>query len=127
MSYVILVTALLLIQYTFFSFRAGAARSKGEVKAPAVAGEENFERCLRVQMNTLEQLVVILPAMWVCAVYFRPDVAAILGAVFIVGRFIYSAAYLNDPSKRGTGFIIGFLASVVLIICCLYAAITGLI
>ena len=97
------------------------------MKAPAMSGEENFERCLRVQMNTLEQLVVILPAMWVCAVYFRPDVAAILGAVFIVGRFIYSAAYLNDPSKRGIGFLIGFLASVVLIICSLYAAITGLI
>jgi|TARA_B110000908_G_C10179372_1_gene414874 glutathione S-transferase len=127
MSYVILVTALLLIQYTFFSMRAGAARGKGDVKAPAMSGDDNFERCLRVQMNTLEQLAVTLPAMWICAAYFRADVAAILGAAFLISRFIYSAAYLNDASKRGLGMMIGFFANMILILCCLYVAIVGLI
>ena len=127
MSYVILVTALLLIQYTFFAMRAGAARVKGEVTAPATSGDDNFERCLRVQMNTLEQLAVTLPAMWICAVYFRADVAAILGAAFLIGRFIYSAAYLNDPSKRGLGMMIGFIANMLSILVCLYVAIMGLI
>jgi glutathione S-transferase len=127
MSYVILVTVLLLSQYTFFSMRAGAARGKGEVKAPATSGDDNFERCLRVQMNTLEQLAVTVPTMWICAVYFREDVAATLGAAFLIGRFIYSAAYLSDASKRGPGMMIGFFANMVLILCCLYVAITGLI
>ncbi len=127
MSYVIIVTVLLLTQYTFFAMRAGQARGKGEVKAPAVSGDENFERNLRIQMNTLEQLIITLPAMWICAFYFRADVSAILGFIFIIGRFIYSAAYLGDPTKRGTGMIIGFVANVGLLLCCLYSAAITLI
>lgn len=127
MSYVILVTMLLLVQYTFFSLRAGGARGKSEVKAPAMSGDENFERCLRVQLNTLEQLVVTLPAMWICAVYFRYDVAAALGAVFLIGRFLYSSGYISDPSKRAPGMIIGFVANVALVLCCLYVAVMGII
>ena len=127
MSYVIIVTVLLLIQYTFFAMRAGQARGKGEVKAPAVSGNENFERNLRIQMNTLEQLIVTLPAMWICAFYFSVNVAAILGLVFLVGRFVYSAAYLGDPTKRGLGMMIGFFANVGLLLCCLYAAVVALI
>ena len=127
MSYVIIVTVLLLIQYTFFAMRAGQARGKGEVKAPAVSGDENFERSLRIQINTLEQLIITIPAMLICAFYFRSDVAAILGFIFIIGRFIYSAAYLGDPTKRGTGMMIGFMANVALLLCCLYAAVIVLI
>ncbi|MEM7360698.1 MAG: MAPEG family protein [Pseudomonadota bacterium] len=123
MGYVILVTVLLLVQYLYFAFRAGGARGKGEVKAPAISGDEHFERCLRVQMNTLEQLIITLPSMWICAVYFRADVAAILGTVFLLSRFIYSKAYLSDPTGRGTGMIIGLLANLGLMLCCLYVAI----
>jgi uncharacterized membrane protein YecN with MAPEG domain len=127
MSYVILVTVLLLVQYTHFALRAGGARGKGDVQAPAMSGDENFERCLRVQINTLEQLVVTLPSMWICAIYFRYDVAAALGFAFLVGRFVYSAAYISDPSKRGTGMIIGFVANVALLLCCLYVAVMGIV
>lgn len=123
MGFVILVTVLLLVQYLYFAFRAGGARGKGEVKAPAVTGDEHFERCLRIQLNTLEQLAITLPSMWICAVYFRTDVAAILGAIFLLSRFVYSRAYLADPAGRGTGMIIGLLANLGLMLCCLYVAI----
>ena len=43
MSYVVLVSTLLLIQYTFFSMRAGIARGKADIKAPATSGDEHFE------------------------------------------------------------------------------------
>lgn len=127
MSYLIFVTVALLIQYTYFSMSAGIARDKGDVKAPAMSGDENFERKLRVQMNTLEQLIITIPAMWICGVYFRADVAAILGLVFLVGRFIYCTAYLNNPASRGKGMIIGFLANMALLLCCLVVAITKLL
>jgi len=127
MSYVIIVTVLLLIQYTFFAMRAGQARGKGEVKAPAVSGDEHFERNLRIQMNTLEQLIITIPTMWICAFYFSVNVAAILGLVFLIGRFVYSAAYLGDPTKRGLGMMIGFVANIGLLLCCLYAAVVALI
>jgi hypothetical protein len=84
MTYVALVTLVILIQYIFFVMQAGRARSKASLVAPATTGNEMHERKSRVQINTLEQLIVILPAMMICAHYFRPDVAAILGWVFIM-------------------------------------------
>ena len=126
MSYIILVTVALLIQYTYFSMSAGMERVKADIKAPATTGDETFERKLRVQMNTLEQLIITIPAMWICGIYFRADVAAILGLIFLVGRFIFSAAYINEPASRSKGMIIGFLANMALLVCCLITAITHL-
>lgn len=111
MTYVALVTLLILIQYFYFAMRAGSARGKSNVQAPAMTGDENFERALRVQLNTLEQMVITVPAMWICATYFRADVAAVLGAVFLIGRFVYSAGYIGDPSKRGPGMLISAVAN----------------
>lgn len=127
MAYVIIVTVLLLIQYTFFAMRAGMARGKAEIMAPATSGDEHYERCNRVHLNTLEQMAVTLPAMWVCATFFRADVAAGLGLVFLIGRFLFSAAYINAPESRAPGMVIGFLANIALLLCCLYTAVMMLI
>lgn len=126
MSIVVLISTLLLIQYTYFSMRAGLARGKAQVQAPATSGNEHFERNLRVQMNTLEQLIITLPSMWVCAIYFRADVAAALGFIFLIGRFVYSAAYIKDPATRAPGMIIGFIANMALLGCGLFIAVRGL-
>ena len=126
MTYVILVTILLLLQFMYFMGLAGSARGKADIKAPATTGDEAYERANRVHLNTLEQLIITLPAMWICAVYFRTDVAAILGAAFLVGRFVYAAAYQKDPSKRGTGMMIGFLANIALLLCGLYVVVSKL-
>lgn len=123
---VALVTLLILIQYMYFTLQAGMARGK-EITAPATTGDEMFERKLRIQLNTLEQMMVTLPAMWVCAHYFRDDVAAILGTAFIVGRFLYASAYTKDPTKRAPGFIVGFFANVILILCSLWGVINQLV
>ena len=114
MHYVGIVTILLLIQYTAYTLLCGLARGKETVVAPATSGDENFERAFRVQMNTLEQMAVTIPAMWICAYFFSPIWAASLGVVFMVGRLVYRQAYMRDPSTRGTGMIIGFSANMVL-------------
>lgn len=123
MTFVILVTILMLVQFMYFGFKVGAARGTGNVQAPAMSGDPHFERCNRVHMNTLEQLIVTLPAMWMCAVYFRIDAAAILGAVFIVGRFLYASGYIADPAKRSTGMMIGFFATCILLLLDLYVVV----
>jgi len=123
---VALVTLLILIQYMYFTLRAGMARGK-EIKAPATSGDEIFERKLRVQLNTLEQMMVTLPAMWVCAHFYRTDAAWILGTAFIVGRFLYSSMYVKDPSKRAPGFIIGFFANVLLVLASLWGVVSQLV
>ncbi len=116
MDFVALVTLLLLAQYLFFIAMTGKARDEIGIKAPATTGDEVFERILRVQLNTLEQLVVTLPAMWLCAHYFSTGFAGTMGVVFFAGRIVYRKAYIADPSTRSTGMIMGLLANVLLLI-----------
>jgi len=123
MQYVSLVTILLLIQYLIFTMMVGAARGKSGIKAPAVTGDEHFERAYRVQMNTLEQLVITMPAQWLS----EPTVAAALGLTYFVGRVLYRAGYMKSPEKRGIGFGIGFLGTVGLIGTALWGIIDNVI
>ncbi|HAU68527.1 MAG TPA: MAPEG family protein [Gammaproteobacteria bacterium] len=122
MEYVVLITVLILLHYMYLGFKVGGARGKYDVKAPATTGNEIFERHMRAHMNTLEQLVMTLPALWLCAYFFRADVAAILGAIFLIGRVMYAIGYVNEPSKRGNGMMIGFVASLGLLGCSLFGA-----
>jgi len=124
MEFVAIVTLLLLCQYIVYMGLVGKARVAGGVEAPAVTGDETFERAYRVQLNTLEQLMVTLPAMWVCAVFFMPSVAAALGLAFFLGRILYRNGYMTDPKKRGPGMMIGFLANVLLILTALWGVAT---
>ena len=126
MEYVALVTLLILGQYTFFIAMCGKARAASGIKAPAVTGDETFERAYRVQMNTLEQMALALPAMWVCGYYMSATLAAWLGLAFFVGRILYRQSYMKDPASRGPGMIIGFLASSIMILTGLWGVINQL-
>ena len=126
MEFVALVTLLLVFQYLTYMMLCGAARAKSGIQAPAVTGDENFERAYRVQMNTLEQLMVVLPALWVSGMYFDSLVAALLGLAFFLGRVMYRAGYVKDPEKRGMGFGIGFVAVLCLIGTGLWGVISAL-
>ncbi len=123
MGYVALVTILILAQYLFFTVKAGLARGKDGVKAPAMTGGEQFERCLRVQLNTLEQMAISIPAMWLCASFFRADVAAVFGITYLIGRFIYAASYVTAPEKRVLGMATTVLSNVILMLCALFGVI----
>lgn len=114
MELVSIVAALALLQYSVYVQKAGAARGSFGVPAPTTTGNEDFERQLRVQSNTVEQLVIFLPMLFVFAHYVRPDVAAGLGAVFILGRSLYARAYVTDPAKRGPGFLLTVISNLVL-------------
>jgi glutathione S-transferase len=126
MPYVHIVTALAVLQFVVFGFRVGAARERYGVKAPAVAGNEIFERLFRVQMNTLEQLIVFLPGLFLFARYFSPYVAAALGVVYLLGRELYAFTYVRDPSKRSVGYGLTFLPMVILVLGGLYGAVRAL-
>jgi uncharacterized membrane protein YecN with MAPEG domain len=127
MPYVNIVTALAVLQYLVFGFKVGSARGRFGVKAPAISGNENFERCFRVQQNTLEQLVAFLPSLYLFSRYFSPFVAAALGVFYLVGRELYAAAYVRDPLKRGPGFLMTFLPTVILLVGGLVGAIRELV
>lgn len=127
MEIVAIVSALILIEYWVISFLVGVAREKTVVKAPAMHGAPECERASRVQQNTLEQLIVMLPAMWLFAFYVRPMIAAGLGVLFMIGRIIYFRAYLQEPSGRGLGFAIGQIAQAILLLGGLIGAILVLL
>ena len=116
MELVAIVTLLALLECSFFAFRCGTLRQKYGVQAPATTGDPVWERYYRVHHNTLEQLVIFLPALWLFAQYVNPLVGAALGLVFLVGRILYYNGYTADPAKRSTGFVVGYLATALLLI-----------
>jgi glutathione S-transferase len=126
MAYVDIVTALALLQFIVFGFKVGRARGRYGVKAPAVAGNEIFERHFRVQQNTLEQLIVFLPGLYLFSHYFWPLVAAALGVIYLIGREVYSATYVKNPSSREVGYGLTFLPTVILVLGGLVGAVRSL-
>ena len=116
MEFVAIVAVLALLQYILFAMLVGKARGQYGVAAPAITGHPVFERYFRVQMNTLELLVPLLPGLWLFAHYVSPLWAAILGAVYLVGRFLYFRSYVADPARRGAGFGLSFLPVLALLI-----------
>jgi glutathione S-transferase len=126
MAYVDIVTALALLQFMVFGFKVAKARGRYGIVAPAIAGNEIFERYFRVQQNTLEQLIVFLPALYVFSHYYSPLVAAALGVVYLIGREIYAITYVKDPKKRELGYLLTALPVAILIFGALFGAIRQL-
>jgi glutathione S-transferase len=108
--YTAAATLLALVLHQAVTMMVSQARTKYGIKAPAVSGHEHFERTYRVQMNTVEQIVFFLPALWLCAVLLSDLGAAIGGVIWVIGRAIYAVSYVNDPAKRGPGLGISMLA-----------------
>jgi len=105
-----LATLLAVALMLWTSIIVGKARVKYEIKAPATSGHEMFDRAYRVQMNTLESAMLLLPSMWLYASLIGDLGAGVSGAIWVAGRVWFALAYQQDPAKRGPGFGISFLA-----------------
>jgi glutathione S-transferase len=119
-----IVTVLALLFYFWTGFNVGRMRGKHNINAPAMTGDPEFERSVRVQMNTLEWLVVFLPFLWMATMYFSPSMTMawlswlppVFGLIWILGRILYMTGYMQAPEKRSNGFLIAGLAVVGLLI-----------
>jgi glutathione S-transferase len=112
-----LAISLALIHYAVTLVQTGRARVRCGVAAPATTGHPEFERHFRVQQNSLEQLIVFVPAILVFGEFVNGGwVALLLGLLFVAGRTLYMRAYVRDPATRGPGFILGSAASAILLV-----------
>jgi len=122
-----LVTCLSILVFFVLAFVVGRARGQYNIEAPATTGHPMFERAFRIHYNTMESLAIYLPSLWLFAVFVSDRWAALLGAVWIVGRILYARAYLADPKKRGTGVIITVGSEAVLLLGALIGVVISLV
>jgi glutathione S-transferase len=127
MALVDLLLVLVLLQYVHFSVLVAQARVSYGVKAPAISGNEIFERYYRVQMNTLELLILLLPGIWLASKYLPASWVAALCAIYLFGRLVYLRAYVADPAKRSLGFLLSFAPIIVLLMAGLYGSVRALL
>jgi uncharacterized membrane protein YecN with MAPEG domain len=116
MEYTALIILLALLQFLLFGVRVGIARGKYGIKAPATLGDETWERMYRVQQNTMEQLVVFIPAVIAFSVYVSNRWVLLPGLLFLVGRQLYSYEYIKNPDSRVPGMAISLLCNAALVI-----------
>ena len=115
MPYVHIVLALALFEFFLFGLAVARARATYQVRPPATSGHEVFERYFRVQMNTLEQLVIFVPSILMFGVYVNAWLAATLGVVFIIGRAVYFTGYVAAPARRHFGFMLSVIPNLLLL------------
>ena len=110
------ILAVLICQWT--AIRVGRVRRSHKIDSPAMSGAPELERALRVQGNTVEQIVIFLPLLWVAALYFHVIgwLVPAIGLVWCIGRILYAISYMAGPEKRHLAFGLGALASLVLAI-----------
>ncbi|MGH8166455.1 MAG: MAPEG family protein [Woeseiaceae bacterium] len=116
MEPVAIVTVAALVQYLVLAYQVSMARIRHGVLAPATSGHPEFERRFRIHQNTLEQLVVFIPALWMFGFYVHPLIGALVGLLFPIGREVYRRSYVADPSTRAAGAAISGAAIVVLLV-----------
>lgn len=113
-AWISLITLLTLVLMFATGVIVGAARGKYQIKAPAISGHPVFERAYRVQMNTIEQVLLFLPALWLAYSYGYAKLAAIVGAIWLLARSGYIITYLRDPTQRGLPFTVALICTATL-------------
>lgn len=127
MELIAIVTALALLQTFVFAFQVGQARVKHSVNAPATSGSDEFDRTFRIHQNTIEQMIIFVPSLWMFGYYVDAKIGAGVGLVFVIARLVYRSAYRGNPKNRGTGFSIGALSMMILLVGGLIGAVMSLL
>ena len=127
MPFTALVTVAALVLTFVLSLRVGNMRRKHGVNAPASTGHPEFEAANRIHQNTIEQLVLFLPVLWLALYVLGDAITGLIGAVWIIGRIVYANAYARDPATRGPGMGITMLPTVVLLLASLWGILQGII
>lgn len=127
MQWIELVTLAALLQFFFFGGLVARARQRYNVPAPAPTGHDMFDRYQRVHMNTLETLVVFLPVLWIAGHYWRQEIPALIGVVYLIGRQIYLGGYVADPKRRALGYALSIVPVFLLMVLALIGIVRAML
>lgn len=111
-----IATVVALLVYFWMALQVAGARRKSGIQAPAMTGDPLLERTIRAHYNTLEWLPIFVPSLWLFAIYWGDTLAAIIGAIWIIGRIIYFVGYAAEASRRSIGFLIQTLTALALML-----------
>ena len=123
LDYVNLVVLMALVEYIAFIGIVGSTRDKYGVAAPATTGNPQWERLYRIQVNTAEQLVLFIPAIYGFAYYVSESWAAGIGVLFVIGRVVYFLGYRVAAERRLPGAVMSGPPSYILVV----GALVGLV
>ncbi|GBG58867.1 hypothetical protein CBR_g266 [Chara braunii] len=109
-GYVILATAFAILAHQWMGIRVGKARKEYGVNYPVMYANkidnknaEKFNCVQRGHQNSLEILPQFFVLFFIASLQF-PRTAAVLGAVFVVGRIVYFLGYsTGNPKARVYG------------------------
>ena len=104
----------------------GRQRHRHRIDAPATTGHPALERAFRAHMNTVENMAVFLPALWLSALYWSDVWAAALGAAWVAARVWYAVAYQRNAAKRGAPFGLSSLIVAVLMLGAAWGIVSGM-
>merc|ERR1711936_893691 len=117
-GYVLLVAFATYMVAFIQGFLVGKAREKYKVELPTMYSdtEQMFNCYQRVHQNTLERVPLFL-AILLLAALFNSIIAAVIGAIWVAGRVIYSIGYYSGvPNNRIVGSLMNLLADSALLI-----------
>jgi glutathione S-transferase len=122
-----LALAAALIVYAWISINVGRARAQFGVPAPQSGGHPEFDKRYRVQMNTVEQSVLLMPGVLLGTPVLGDMFAGALVATWALGRVLFALAYYKDPAKRSLGFAMTFIPGLMLVVAAAKGAVSALI
>ena len=62
-----------------------------------------------IKMNSIENAVVFLPALWILAAFVSDRVAAVAALLWLAGRVWYALSYQREPASRRPSFVFSTL------------------
>jgi glutathione S-transferase len=112
-----LVTLLAVLVALGTAILVARTRRRVGISPPATTGSPELECALRVQGNTVEQIIIFLPSLWLAALYFQGWIPPVIGILWCLGRVLYALSYrASKPQARGPGFGIAIFSSLALIV-----------
>ena len=106
-----LATLIAVAYYLAIGLKVASVRTKVGIAAPAMSGNDELERALRVQANAVEFAPIFFPSLWLAAIWAQDGIAAVFGLVWVIGRLMYALAYWQQANKRTLGFTVQVIAA----------------